>query len=93
MYQTTTTSFVKLTQVRYTANCKPFTSNKCQVIRYQECDEEPIVDCKYKEKQIPWQKLIHKKKCLLPDNVSIEVILIVGNCDIHADGIFCSLTR
>jgi hypothetical protein len=73
--------------VRYTANCKPFTTNKCQVIHYQECYEEPTEDCKYKEKSIPWQKKIHKKKCLLPDNGSTypEVILAVGNCDIHAD--------
>ena len=54
-------------QVKHTANCKPFTSNKCQMITYQECHEIPDEKCLPKDKLIPWQKRIHKKKCLLPE--------------------------
>ena len=72
--------------MKYTSNCKPVTDKVCAPITYQECHDVPHEKCWPKEKQIPWQKRIHKKKCLLPEGYAVEgdVILRVsigpGSC-------------
>ena len=40
----------------------------CKVIRFQECKEFPEYNCQKVKVHTPDQKLVHRKKCLLPDN-------------------------
>ena len=53
--------------VKSTTNCHQKTRNDCQWLKYQECKEVPKTDCQPSHVHKPDQELVHRKKCLLPD--------------------------
>ena len=55
-------------QVKKTTNCVAETRQDCKYIKYQECQEVPVYTCKPAHVHKPTQELLHRKKCLLPDN-------------------------
>jgi hypothetical protein len=54
--------------VKSTTNCKVVPRNDCKTVYYQECNEIPVPGCNPSKVHKPTQELIHRKKCLLPDN-------------------------
>jgi len=54
-------------EVKSTTSCKSETRPDCKQIRYQSCREVPVTNCVPKKVHVPTQELLHRKKCLLPD--------------------------
>jgi len=54
-------------EVKKTTSCSTQTRPDCKQIRYQSCREVPVTNCQPKKVHVPTQELLHRKKCLLPD--------------------------
>merc|ERR1712025_195409 len=54
-------------EVKSTSHCKAQTRPDCKQVTWNECREVPIQSCNYKKVHVPTQELLHRKKCLLPD--------------------------
>ena len=55
-------------EVKSSISCKEKTREACKWLKYQECVEVPMTDCKPAHVHRPDQERVHRKKCLLPDD-------------------------
>jgi len=53
--------------VKSTSHCTTQTRPDCKTISWKECSEVPVKNCSPKSVHVPTQELLHRKKCLLPD--------------------------
>jgi len=54
-------------EVKSTTHCTSNTRPDCKKITWNECREVPVTNCNPKKVHVPTQELLHRKKCLLPD--------------------------
>jgi len=54
-------------EVKSTTHCIANTRPDCKQITWNECSEVPVTNCNPKSVHVPTQELLHRKKCLLPD--------------------------
>merc|ERR1719228_1186244 len=54
-------------EVKSTTHCTANTRPDCKAITWNECSEVPVTNCNNKNVHKPTQELLHRKKCLLPD--------------------------
>ena len=57
-------------EILSSSDCSTQTRPDCKQITWQECREKPVTECKTKKVHVPTQELLHRKKCLLPDDVA-----------------------
>ena len=58
-------------EVEKSSHCSTQTRPDCKQITYNECREVPVRQCKPKKVHVPTQELLHRKKCLLPDDIAL----------------------
>ena len=59
-------------EVKHSTSCESQTRPDCKSVSYQECREVPVENCEPKTVHKPTQELLHRKKCLLPDEKPAE---------------------
>ena len=57
-------------EILSSSHCSTQTRPDCKQITWNECREKPVMNCKAKKVHVPTQELLHRKKCLLPDDVA-----------------------
>ena len=57
-------------EILSSSDCSTQTRPDCKQITWNECREKPVMNCKAKKVHVPTQELLHRKKCLLPDDVA-----------------------
>ena len=57
-------------QPRSSLSCESRTRPVCKMVTWQDCREVPVPQCQSKPVHVPTQEYLHRKKCLLPDDVS-----------------------
>ena len=57
-------------EILSSSDCSTQTRPDCKQITWSECREKPVMNCKAKKVHVPTQELLHRKKCLLPDDVA-----------------------
>ena len=55
---------------RASVKCVTRTRPVCKMATWQDCEEVPFNNCQPKSVHIPTQEYLHRKKCLLPDEVN-----------------------
>merc|ERR1719422_582562 len=59
-------------EVKHSTSCESQIRPDCKSVSYQECREVPVENCEPKTVHKPTQELLHRKKCLLPDEKPAE---------------------
>jgi len=52
---------------KHTVSCKAINNQGCVQVNYMNCEDKPKYNCTDAENRVPFQKFLHRKKCLLPD--------------------------
>ena len=69
-------------EINKSSHCSTQTRPDCKQITWNECREVPVSKCKKKKVHVPTQELLHRKKCLLPDDIALSAgnLIIVFFC-------------
>ena len=59
-------------EINKSSHCSTQTRPDCKQITWNECREVPVSKCKKKKVHVPTQELLHRKKCLLPDDIALS---------------------
>ena len=59
-------------EINKSSHCSTQTRPDCKQATWNECREVPVKECKPKKIHVPTQELLHRKKCLLPDDIALS---------------------